>query len=85
MGEDQCNGPSSERCEESHCWSGVTDDSVCDHEVPIVCPLGQTADEGLVFDDYKIHWFCYDSILGNVDVYKEKEALGGTICRTDHK
>ena len=84
MGGEQCNETSDKRCVESHCQSGVAQDDVCS-ELPFHCPLGLTEEEGLTFDDYKIHWFCYDSVLGNVDVYKEKEALGGTICRTDHK
>jgi len=89
MGGDQCNGPSSEMCEELHCQSGVADDSVCEPEDPISCPLGETEEEGLVFDDYKVHWFCYDSNdsnnPGKVDVYMETQAPEGTVCTTTHK
>ena len=85
MGADQCDKPSGDQCLESHCQSGVAQDGECDPEMPFSCPLGVTDSEGLVFDDYKIHWLCYDSTLDKVNVYTKTEAPGGTICTTDHK
>ena len=88
MGAEQCDQFSGQKCQESHCQSGVAKEGECDPDPPspdqYTCPLGLT-EEGLMFDDNKIHWFCQNANLEVVDVYRETTAPGGTVCKTDHK
>ena len=89
MGADQCDELSGQKCDESHCQSGVAPDDECEPDPPAPdqysCPLGMSEDEGLMFDENKIHWFCQNPDLEVVDVYRESTAPGETICKTDHK